>query len=139
LNKLSPRVITRKRAGKFEGFCFAAIQILIDRATNDTVAAGMIVSPVSGSDRSRKASLKRGRVFSVQESQVEVLRNVCSLSLPADLVVLSNWNEKAVNALSETGFDVFLLNAPTGIGAKLSQNELLSMLVPTRAPEPNST
>jgi hypothetical protein len=49
-------------------------------------------------------------------------------TLPEHVVVLSNWNRKAVELLSGAGFDVLLLDAPSGIGEKLPEGEILALL-----------
>ena len=104
--------------------------ILIDPATHNTVAAGMITSPVSDSGRQQTSGRRHGRVINVTDHKPleEMFQNGSRETLPEHVVVLSNWNRKAVELLSGAGFDVLLLDAPSGIGENLPEGEILALL-----------
>ena len=84
--------------------------ILIDPRTNNTVAAGMIIGPVQSVKEA--AEQRPGIVVSVgpDDPLLEVLKRA-SLQTQ-NLAVLSNWNRKAVDLLSQAGMHVLVIDAP---------------------------
>jgi len=80
--------------------------ILIDPDTNNTVAAGMIVEALHGfvEGQSRNAGLVV-RIASDDPALV-LLQNYASGSTASGLVVISNWNKRAIDLLSGAGIHV---------------------------------
>jgi sulfate adenylyltransferase large subunit len=84
--------------------------ILIDPASNDTVAAGIIDVPAS--DTAERPREGRGRIYNLrgQESLIKTVINC--LTPDSNTVVVTVWNKKAVDLLSDAGFDVIVLDGP---------------------------
>jgi len=109
--------------------------ILIDPTTNNTVAAGMIVAPAQSSIR--KANHDLGIVVSVRRNHPVLERLRQGDSGTANVVVLSNWNRKAVDLLSQAGIHVVVIDAPLEI-AEIRREGSLDILLQTLQSLPNS-
>lgn len=106
--------------------------ILIDPDSNNTIAAGMIVEALHapGESRSRDAGLVV-RVSS-NDPILDVLQNYAAGSAVSDLVIVSNWNRRAIDLLVGAGIHVVVKNdveeAVPGQFPRVSIDELLRKL-----------
>jgi sulfate adenylyltransferase large subunit len=87
--------------------------ILIDPATNNTVAAGMIVGPAQSLNETVEE--RSGIVVSIGRNHpmLEVLKRGGLQT--QNVAVLSHWNRKAVDLLSQGGMHVVVIDAPPEI------------------------
>ena len=105
--------------------------ILIDPDSNNTVAAGMIVEALHGSVESQ--SRDAGLVVRVASNDpiLDVLQKYAAGSAACDLVVVSNWNKRAIDLLVGAGIHVVVKGdeaAGHGLSPRASVDELLRKL-----------
>jgi len=85
--------------------------ILIDPGSNNTVAAGMILAPEDISESSTPQN--DGLIVWVESTQAAgaVLQSLADSTRENEIVVLANWNTKAVDLLINAGIHVLLVDS----------------------------
>ncbi|HVH89455.1 MAG TPA: GTP-binding protein, partial [Terriglobales bacterium] len=86
--------------------------ILIDPGSNNTVAAGMILAPVELAEAT--AADLRGLLVHAEKDDlvIKVLQNFVDGTTGTNVVILSNWNARAVELLMNAGIHVVVLAKP---------------------------
>ena len=102
--------------------------ILIDPGSNNTVAAGMILAPKEISESSTAPN--DGLIVPVDTAQAAVsfLQSVAHPALQNEIVVLSNWNKKAVDLLINAGIHILLASSEVPIDISSYQFGTLEQL-----------
>jgi len=107
--------------------------ILIDPGSNNTVAAGMILAPENIAESTAQNG---GLIVPVDSSRVELtlLQSLADSTHQNELVILSNWNRKAIDLLIHAGLHVVLVDSEVPVDLSPDQlgtvEQLLEILQP---------
>ena len=105
--------------------------IVIDPGSNNTVAAGMIAAPIS-IGATATSVIRRGRIFTLR-GQEYLVRLVTNRANPeANFVLMSVWNRRAADLLTDAGFNVFVVEAPREVKLETADEARLSRLLDIR-------
>lgn len=114
--------------------------VLIDPDSNNTVAAGMIVAAAESSESNSKIT---GLVVPIasHDPALKPIQRYVSGNSSSDVVIVSNWNNKAIDLLTNSGIHVVVTDQNDGNAsnhhALATTAELLKKLQLTRRSEPS--